>query len=357
MSSNRIVNTESSALEFLKSRIGDFAVQWSIYVATKLKIADLLHDGPRGADFLAENANANPRILFDVLRTLVAHEILEETEDGLFSLNEISSALQTEKFGRIILSWFEVDLPCWSKILYTVTTGGPAFNLIYDEDYYDYCSRHPTYDEANDYFLSEWAEKTANNVLNAYDFTSISGTIVDIGGNRGTLLSKIVESNPKLNGILFDRAEVIQRAKSNQTLTSLPMSQYQLVSGDFFVSVPASGDIYIAKWLTPDWDDEELVKIFGNCRVAMRNDAKLLVIDILMNTLRKDPTPMIMDLTARIFGRGQERTEEEVRQILTVAGFEVTRVIPTEGPFSIIEATPRERVGLKIMKETPHLRP
>ncbi len=102
MSSNRILNTESSALEFLKSRIGDFAVQWSIYVATKLKIADLLHDGPRGSDFLAENASANPRILFDVLRTLVAHEILEETEDGLFSLNEISSALQTEKFGRII---------------------------------------------------------------------------------------------------------------------------------------------------------------------------------------------------------------------------------------------------------------
>jgi hypothetical protein len=34
---------------------------------------------------------------------------------------------------------------------------------------------------------------------------------------------------------------------------------------------------------------------------------------------------------------GKERTEEEFRQLYEAAGFKLTRVVPTESPFSVIE--------------------
>jgi len=37
---------------------------------------------------------------------------------------------------------------------------------------------------------------------------------------------------------------------------------------------------------------------------------------------------------------GRERTLEEFRGLLEAAGFQVTRVIPTESPFQLIEAIP-----------------
>lgn len=42
--------------------------------------------------------NADPRIVSDVLGTLVAHEIFKETEDGLFSLNEVSIMTRKKTF-------------------------------------------------------------------------------------------------------------------------------------------------------------------------------------------------------------------------------------------------------------------
>ncbi len=37
---------------------------------------------------------------------------------------------------------------------------------------------------------------------------------------------------------------------------------------------------------------------------------------------------------------GRERTEEEYRRLLAAEGFEVTQVIETVTPFSVIEAVP-----------------
>ena len=37
---------------------------------------------------------------------------------------------------------------------------------------------------------------------------------------------------------------------------------------------------------------------------------------------------------------GRERSEAEYRTLLSEAGFNLTKVVPTEGPLSIVEATP-----------------
>jgi hypothetical protein len=54
-----------------------------------------------------------------------------------------------------------------------------------------------------------------------------------------------------------------------------------------------------------------------------------------------EPHPgKIMDFVMLLGLGGQERTEQQYAALLREAGFDLTRVVPTASPMSVIEATP-----------------
>jgi hypothetical protein len=53
----------------------------------------------------------------------------------------------------------------------------------------------------------------------------------------------------------------------------------RIVGGDFFESVPASGDAYLLRHVLHDWDDREAISILENCRNAMRPGGRVLVVE------------------------------------------------------------------------------
>ena len=55
-----------------------------------------------------------------------------------------------------------------------------------------------------------------------------------------------------------------------------------LVGGDFFVEVPAGGDAYVLSQILHDWDDERCVEILEQCRRAMPDHGKLLVVELVL---------------------------------------------------------------------------
>jgi O-methyltransferase len=46
----------------------------------------------------------------------------------------------------------------------------------------------------------------------------------------------------------------------------------------------------------------------------------------------------IIDLEMLLMPGGRERTEEEFRELFARSGFQLTRIIPTKSPLSVIEA-------------------
>ena len=50
---------------------------------------------------------------------------------------------------------------------------------------------------------------------------------------------------------------------------------------------------------------------------------------------------MLMDLNMLVMTGGRERTASEFGKLLSQAGFEMTRVIPTHSPFFLMEGTRR----------------
>src|SRR5207247_10191003 len=118
---------------------------------------------------------------------------------------------------------------------------------------------------------------------------------------------------------------------------------------DFFESVPAGGDAYLLKWILHDWDDERATTILTNCRRVMSEQARLLVVEVVLpDRITTGPVGTANDLHMMAVTGGRERTEADYRTLLAATGFHLARIIPTGvhpvfgSPMSLIEGVPTE---------------
>ena len=113
----------------------------------------------------------------------------------------------------------------------------------------------------------------------------------------------------------------------------------ELVSGDFFVDVPAGADLNLLKQIVHDWDDERAERLLTNCHRALTPGGTLLLVEMVIPPDNSPSPTQVMNLNMLVLLGGRERTAEEFRRLLEAAGFQLERVIPTHSPFSVIEAT------------------
>jgi len=112
----------------------------------------------------------------------------------------------------------------------------------------------------------------------------------------------------------------------------------QIVSGDFFESVPVGGDAYLMKHIIHDWDDERTTRILRNCHRAMHPRGKVLIVDAVIPPGNSAHFGKLLDLEMLVLTpRGRERTQAEFRELLRRSGFRLRRVVATETHLSVVE--------------------
>lgn len=176
-------------------------------------------------------------------------------------------------------------------------------------------------------------------MADAYDFSRCRA-IVDVGGGTGAFLAGILKANPQARGVLFDRPSVITAAGSLLARAGVA-DRCDVVGGDFFEDVPGGGDLYILSWIIHDWDHDRSVAILKNCRQVMPNDGRLLVIEQVVPPGNQPSLSKLYDLHMLALIGGRERREDEYRALLAAADLDLTRIIPTAVPRSLMEASPR----------------
>lgn len=172
-------------------------------------------------------------------------------------------------------------------------------------------------------------------IVSAYDFSAFS-TLVDVGGDQGTLLVAILAAHPGLRGVLFDRPQVV--AGAGGTIEAAGVAdRCEIVGGDFFACLPSGGAAYLLKDVIGAWDDEHALAILTNCRRAMGQRGTLLLVEQVLSTgdAFADGTPT--ELTVPVSPGGHQRTEAEHRALLAAIGFTLARVIPVGAGRSIVE--------------------
>lgn len=318
-----------------------------IHVAAQLGLADLLAGGPRRIEDLADATATHPPSLARLLRMLAALGVVAEEADGRIALTPLGVPLQTGIPGsvrdRVLFLTGEWYWRSWGDLLYSVRTGEPAFDHIFGMSNFDYWEHNPEAGAIHDAGFTAMAQFTTPPLVAAYDFGRF-GTVADIGGSEGPLLSAILAAHPGVRGILFDLPHVVTR--SGPVLAAAGVaSRCTVVGGDFFKAVPEGANAYLLKYIIHDWDDARAAAILSRCRAAMDRDATLLVIEMVApERLEAGAAAMTvarLDLTMLIATPGgRERTESQLRHLLAEAGFELRRVIPTRSPFSYLEAAP-----------------
>ncbi len=306
-----------------------------VYVVAKLGIADLLKDGSLHCDALATVTNTHSDALYRILRALAGVGIFAETQPRCFGLTPLADCLQSNDPESVramaILRGEEHYYKAWGDLMYSLQTGESAFERLYGIDLFQYNDQNSTQGEIFDRAMAE-SEETNPLVLEAYDFSSIE-KLVDIGGGKGSLLTTILQAYPRITGVLFDRPDVIERAK-----TTTVSDRCQLVGGDFFEAVP-QGDALILKHIIQDWDDGRAIAILQRCHQAMNEQGRLLVIDFVILPGNEFCGSKFIDVNMMVMcPGGRIRTEAEFQELFIAAGFKLTRIIPTESEVCIIEA-------------------
>jgi hypothetical protein len=113
-----------------------------------------------------------------------------------------------------------------------------------------------------------------------------------------------------------------------------------LVGGDFFAEVPSGGDAYVLAQILHDWDDERCVEILKQCRRAIRDDGKLLVVELVLPEGQEQFFGKWLDLHMLVLLGARERTAAEYNALFHAAGFDLTKVNAMPAGPSVVEAVP-----------------
>ncbi|MBI1247282.1 methyltransferase [bacterium] len=323
----------------LDRMITGYWISQAIYAAAKFNVADHLKDGPKSIDQLAAETSTNPDALYRLLRALASVGIFAEGESRQFSSTPIGELLQTDVPGSkkaLALMSGDEQFRAWGDIDYSIQTGKMSFDKVFGKPIFEYLGEHPDKAKIFDAAMVGVHGRESDLITGAYDFSKIS-VVADIGGGNGSQITPILKKNGHLKGILYDLPHVIERAQAPMEAAGLT-DRCELIGGSFFESIPEGADVYMMRHIIHDWDDEKSITILKNCHKAMPADGKLLIMDSVIPP-GNDPNPAkFLDLVMLMIPGGKERTEEEFRQLLDQAGFQLTQVIPTDGGVSIVEA-------------------
>ncbi len=311
----------------------------ALYVAAKLGLADLLAKKPQTVSELAAATNTHERALYRVMRSLASIGVFAEVDPKVFALTPNAEPLRSDvpnsmRNGALFMgeAW---HWNVWGNLLYSVKTGKPAWGHTHGAEVFDYFAVNPAQSEIFNNAMTDMSAAAATAIVGAYDFSAFE-TLADIAGGHGLLLAQILKANPKLKGILFDVPPVI--AGANALLERVGVAnRVEKVSGDFFAAVPCA-NAYIMKHIIHDWDDERCVTLLKNIHAAMRGDGKVLIVEVIVPEDNEPHYSKLLDLEMLASPGGIERTANEYRELLHAAGLRLTRIVPTESPFSIIEA-------------------
>ena len=311
-----------------------------VHVAAKLRLADLLKGGSRTVEDLASAADVQPVPLYRLLRALASLGIFAESKGRRFKLTPLAATLQTGVPNSMHAWAMMVNEPwmwdSWKQLLSGVKTGEMPFLKAHGMPIFQYLEHHPEDLEVFGESMSSLSQAENPAIAAAYKFPK-GRTLVDVGGGHGSLLAAILKANPSLKGVLFDQSAVIARAENDKHITAKGIAQRcRLESGDFFEGVPKGGDAYIMKYILHDWNDDECVKILANCRAAMNEKGKVLVVDNVVSAGNDPSWGKLLDIQMLIIG-GRERTKQEFATLFASAGLKLTRIVPTKCPLSIVE--------------------
>ena len=312
-----------------------------LVAAVDLRIPDILSKGPLTLSQLAVSARARHDRLRQIMRLLCNNDVFaHDPQTDTYSNNCRSELLRSDHWTQWH-NWVEL----YGNEFYDMARGIPTsvredatrsaaqYNFDTDEEMFTYFERQGWLPRLHR-TLGGGAIAQAPGIVADYPWDEVGDkTIVDIGGGGGALIASLLRNNPRMRGGVFDLSSVIEhirpffKAGGQFSDVGDRVSHCDLVAGDFFVQVP-SYEVYVMKWCLHDWRDPEAIRILQNIRKAIVPGAKsrLVVLESIMADGEMGRLSRYGDINMMMTAKGQERTEEDWRQLASKAGWHIATI-------------------------------
>jgi hypothetical protein len=271
---------------------------------------------------------------------LISRGIFRLRRDGRYELNSLADTLRSDApVSMASAAQFygsHEQRERWTLLVDSVRTGTSVVPALRGKSSFDYFAEEPELAELFNQTMTSVSEMTDATVVAGYDFSAYP-TIVDVGGGHGPLLATILAVAPASRGVLYDLPLVVASAP-NLLRENDVADRVRIVEGSFFDSVPGGGDAYILKNIIHDWPDDKAVQILRNVRTAAGPRATVLLVEFVIPEHNRDFPGKWVDLEMMLNLGARERTAAEYRDLLSQAGFRMTRVVQTASPLSVVEA-------------------
>jgi hypothetical protein len=317
----RMAANANTMLEMITS----YWVTQTLRAVCDLRITDHLADGATTPAEVAEREGSDPSTTFRLMRAAASIGILGFA-DGTFTVTELGSLLRAGAPGSLrdmaLVMGAPLHWQTWGCLPEAVRRGRnqlpAAFGLPEDASGFDYFATHPEEGALFSAAMSNATDMITEDVATMIELTGVSSA-VDVGGAHGALVLTMMRNNPELRGIVLDRTEVVPGAEQAARDAGLA-DRFTAVGGDFFAEVPAA-DLYLLKMILHDWNDEDCVRILGNCRASAKPGTRAIVVESLVEPVGEPGFAALLDLNMLAGTNGRERDLAEFDALYAKTGW------------------------------------
>ena len=160
--------------------------------------------------------------------------------------------------------------------------------------------------------------------------TKESSTLLDVGGGTGIYSFALLQANPSLRAIVFDRPEVLKVAEEMAVEHGV-RDRVELAAGDMFADdLPDNVDAILLSNILHDWDIPECVELVSRCEQRLPSGGCLHIHDVFLNDDLDGPLEIAL-YSAALFTltEGRAYSAGEYRSWMEHAGLKVGTVAPT----------------------------
>ena len=323
-----------------------FVNSQALLSAHELGVFEALADGAMTVDDLAKQIRIKPVACRRLLMLLASLDLVED-DQGKFrntDLGQACSSRSAVNLGAVakinpfyhMCEYLSDALreysPRWQQAL--GTTPQNAFGALY----------------ADPVRLREFAElmnaisvPQGQLIAECFDF-SRHKCLMDVAGGPGGQAIQIGIKHSHLRGIITDLEPVCVVARENIAASGLE-DRFSAVHADLIGGpYPAGADIILLGHILHDWSDETCRQILRNCAAALPAGGTLLISESVMRPdVSGSNLAHMKDLLMLVANEpdARERSEDEYRSLLDVAGFNVDDVIRFDAPRDLLVATKR----------------
>lgn len=281
----------------------------------------------------------------------VSNGFLQEPLPGHVAHSRISSAVTRDENFKSWAQWVvNYSVPVAYKFADATRKWGnthakdqTAFNLALDtsDPFFDHVRQNSDMTSVFSRYMRNITTSkpwSLEHAVDGFNWASLpdDAKVVDIGGSHGQLAVQVALKFPRLNFIVQDLPETVEKAKKafeeDHSIDDTIKARIEFMPHDFFQPQPVSdAHVYFLRMIIHDWADGEARKILQQLRVVLEQNpsARIVLMDTVLpppgsTSILQEQQLRVRDLMMMQVFNARERELDDWKSLLNDVGMQVT---------------------------------